>query len=192
MVYYSFYHIVLGGGAQSISNRKSQQFLWAPSSKLFPSWFLMFCYLFHLLQTSLQFKSCMQTRKEIESGQMGVSMNGGTLNWMVYNGKSDENGWFGGTLILGNHQIVVYLRGRYRRNVLNIHLETEWEIPWCRIRKTALCVAGGFLGLIAWVHGGYMGVSINGDPQNGWFKREHPIKMDDFGVPLFRETTICL
>ena len=31
-----------------------------------------------------------------------VSWNGGTPKWMVYNGKSHENGWFGGTPILGN------------------------------------------------------------------------------------------
>ena len=29
-----------------------------------------------------------------------------------------------------------------------------------------------------------------GVPQNGWFRREHPIKTDDLGVPLFQETSI--
>ena len=38
---------------------------------------------------------------------MGVSKNRGTPKWMVYNGKPYQNGWFGGTTIFGNTQIVI-------------------------------------------------------------------------------------
>ena len=37
--------------------------------------------------------------------EMGVSSNGGTPKWMVYNWKPYSNGWFGGTTIFGNIQI---------------------------------------------------------------------------------------
>ena len=37
---------------------------------------------------------------------MGVSKNRDTPKWMVYNGKSYSNGWFGGTIIFGNTRMV--------------------------------------------------------------------------------------
>ena len=36
---------------------------------------------------------------------MGVSLNGGTPKWMVYDGKP-QLGWFGGTTIVGNTHII--------------------------------------------------------------------------------------
>ena len=38
----------------------------------------------------------------------------------------------------------------------------------------------------------YMGISINGTSPEWWFAMEHPIKIDDLGVPLFQETSIHL
>ena len=36
-----------------------------------------------------------------------------------------------------------------------------------------------------------MGFPSIGISQNGWFIRKNPTKLDDSGVPLFRETSIC-
>ena len=36
----------------------------------------------------------------------------------------------------------------------------------------------------------YVEVSQNGGPENGWLTIQHPLTMDNFGVPLFSETLI--
>ena len=58
---------------------------------------------------------------------MGVSKNKGTWKWMVYSGKSYQNGWFGSTPIFGNTMkhpnrlciIVIIL-------ILYIHIMQVW------------------------------------------------------------------
>ena len=43
--------------------------------------------------------------ENVGHSHMGVSLNGGTPKWMVYNGKPYYNGWFGDTIIFGNTHI---------------------------------------------------------------------------------------
>ena len=53
------------------------------------------------ISTTFSISSCVA---DVRPNKMEVYINGGTLKWMVYNGTSYKNGWFGGTPISGNPQ----------------------------------------------------------------------------------------
>ena len=40
---------------------------------------------------------------------MEVSKNGGIQKWLLYEGKSHQNGWLGGTPFSGNLHISIYI-----------------------------------------------------------------------------------
>jgi hypothetical protein len=54
---------------------------------------------------------------------MGVSIDGDTPKWMVYTGKSCQNGWFRGTRIYGTPLLLTF-------NAKNIEYEKnlDWTI----------------------------------------------------------------
>ena len=45
---------------------------------------------------------------EVVKIYFGISIHGGTLKWMVYTGKFDQNGSFGGTPVLGNRHMYYF------------------------------------------------------------------------------------
>ena len=59
-------------------------------------------------QTAAGYVQCMFLANLFHNLQMEDSWNEGTPNWLVYNGKSNWNGWFGCTPILGNLQIYTF------------------------------------------------------------------------------------
>ena len=54
--------------------------------------------------------------------------NRATPKWMVYNGKSYYNGWFGGTIIFGNTHILAWLSWHPGLKV-KLLVEAPWKNP---------------------------------------------------------------
>ena len=76
------------------------------------------------------------------SHYMGVSRNGGTPKWMVYKGKSYQNGWFWGIPILGNFHIWIMVKQTVWRTG---HQKEQSQLktvllPWlCQLMQLHLC-----------------------------------------------------
>ena len=87
---------------------------------------------------------------------MGVSKNRGIPKWMVYNGKPNQNWWFGGTIIFGKH---LYTVGDFRC------ITPPFTPRLCPLIKTV-----GRTGmLVARILAGCPGCDVMDETQKWWF-----------------------
>ena len=85
----------------------------------------------------------------------------------------------------GNKEDVYYIQ---YTSICGKKWETQMNAP--RISITISLVESMKLKLPSWQISNMVFPKI-GVPQNGWFTMENSIKMDDLGIPLFSETSIC-
>ena len=79
---------------------------------------------------------------------MGVSINGDTPKWMVYNGKSHSNGWFGGYTYFRKPPYMVTFTTKKKKNIhvsINLpwkHTDPSWVFERSSFRRFPDLVGG--------------------------------------------------
>ena len=94
---------------------------------------------------------------------MGVSKNKSTPEWMVYNGKPYQNGWFGGTTIFGNTHMRDY--SGCHQPPWNSPSRCRWirPKPWRNCWKVFVSQDGRTTGptrFFLWIRKGYLKVKM--------------------------------